>query len=175
MNKEKTFNFNILDIDNRIFEMADKPKTLEQEDLQMVAGGKINNKFVSGSLASLLILTNAGRNTPNNVNAADVSAVSVSDIQKLNQTERASEHFTRQQVIQDINYVIDTIKKCHVGCSNGIPEEVLKQKELEIKNLSEKTNLVEEWRIISRILAKLHDAHSTALPPPIFMWKPSSV
>ncbi len=165
MNREKNFSFNIWDIDRRIFEMAEEPKILKQGDLQMVAGGKINNKFISSSLASLVMLTSAGTGIPNKVNAADGSAASVSSIQKLNETEQASECFTREQVIQDIDYVMDTIKKYHAGCLHGIPEEVLKQKELEIKNLSEKTNLVEEWRIISRILAKLHDAHSSTLPP----------
>ena len=60
---------------------------------------------------------------------------------------------------------MDTIKKNHVGCVNRIPDEVLKQKEIEIQNLSESTSSVEEWRIISRILAKFHDAHTYVLAP----------
>lgn len=165
MNREKELDFNIWDISRHISEISEKTKTLKQEDLQMVTGGKVNNKFISCYLASLLILTNASISASNKVNAFDTAVMSVSNIQKSKEAEQASECFTRQQVIHDINFVINTIKKWHVGCLNGIPEEVLKQKELEIKNLSEKTNLVEEWRIISRILAKLHDAHSIALPP----------
>lgn len=138
---------------------------LKQGDFQMVAGGKINSKFISSFLASLVVLISAGIGIPDKVNAADVPVVSISEIQKSKEIEQASKCFTKQQVIQDVDYVMDTIKKCHVGCLNGIPEEVLKQKELEIKHLSEKTNLIEEWRIISRILAKLHDAHSRTLSP----------
>ena len=87
MNREKNFSFNICNIDRHIFEMAEEPKILKQGDLQMVAGGKINNKFISSSLASLVMLTSAGMGIPNKVNAADGSAASVSSIQKLNETE----------------------------------------------------------------------------------------
>lgn len=165
MNKEKEFDFNIWDVDRHIFEVRENFKKLEEGNLQMIAGGKINNKFIAGSLASLAILISAGVGIPNKVNAVNTSVTFVSDTQKSNKIDQAANFFTKQQVIEDINYVMDTIKKYHVGCINGIPEEVLEQKEMEIKNLSESTNLVEEWRIISRILAKLHDAHSSALAP----------
>jgi len=163
LNKEKEFNFNIWDIDKHIFEMEKNSKKLKEEDLQMISGGKINNKFISGSLASIAILTGTGVGIPNKVNAANTSVTSVSDTQKSNKIEQSADFFTKQQVIEDIDYAMDTIKKYHLGCINGIPEEVLVQKELEIKNLSESTSLVEEWRIISRILAKLHDAHTIAV------------
>lgn len=73
--------------------------------------------------------------------------------------------FTKKQVIEDIDYIMDKIKNIHVSCVNEIPKEVLDQKDFEIQNLSESTSVIEEWRIISRILAKFHDAHTRVLSP----------
>ncbi len=164
MYKERNFKFNICDIEKQIFEMSESRK-LEERDLEIIAGGKMNNKFLASSLASLAILTSTGINTNINIKATNNPATSISDVQKSDENKQVVEYFTKQQVIEDIDYVMNKVKNSHVGCINGIPDEVLKQKELEIKNLSESTSSVEEWRIISSILAKLHDAHTTILPP----------
>lgn len=80
----------------------------------------------------------------------------------VDQNTQTSEikYFTKEKVIEDINHTLDTIKSFHMACKNGLPKEVEEQRDLEIKNLSESTSTIDEWRIISRILAKFHDAHT---------------
>ena len=68
--------------------------------------------------------------------------------------------FTKQQVIEDIDYVLKIVKQYHISAIDKIPEEVSQQRDLEIKNLKYETDQLEVYRIISRILTKLHDAHS---------------
>ncbi len=72
---------------------------------------------------------------------------------------------TKEQAIEDINYVLKIIKDNHVSSVKELPDEVRNQAEIEIKNLKNKVSVIDEWRIISRILAKLHDAHSKVLSP----------
>ena len=72
---------------------------------------------------------------------------------------------TRDQAIEDINYVLQSIKENHVSSVNKIPDEVINQANLEIKNLKNKINILEQWQIVSRILTKLHDAHTKVLSP----------
>ena len=67
---------------------------------------------------------------------------------------------TKAQVLEDIDFVLAKIKDKHVSSVESIPEEVLKQKEEEISKLPENMTALEEWRTISRIIAKLHDAHT---------------
>lgn len=165
MNREKNFSFNIWDIDVRVSEVAEESKMLEQGDLQMIAGGKMNNKFLAPSLAALSLLTSMGITTNVKATPAASPTVYVSDVQKSEQDNQEIQYLTKQQVIEDIDYMMSIVKKDHFSCVNEIPKEVLDQKELEIQNLSENTSLIEEWRIISRILVKLHDGHSFVLAP----------
>lgn len=162
MKKETNFKFNIIDVEKQIFEMAES-RQLEDRALEMIAGGKMNNRFLASSLAAISLLTGTGMTTNPKVYASDPPPTSIS--QKLQQSIQEVQYFTKQQVIEDIDYVMDTLLKNHVGCIDGLPQEVLQQKELEIHNLSESTSSIEEWRIIARIMAKLHDAHSAILGP----------
>lgn len=133
----------------------------------MILNTKINNKLTSSFLASLVMLSGVGVSVSNNVSAA----TTVLNNQKSDKSTQEVDFFTKQQVIEDIDYVMSTIKKIHVGCVHEIPKEVLNQRNIEIQNLSESTSIVEEWRIISRILAKLHDAHTQIFPPEILYKK----
>lgn len=164
MYKETGFEFNLYNIEKDAFEIPESIQ-LEEEILETIAGGKMNNKFLAPSLAALSLLTSTGITT--NIKAAPAAspAMSVSDVQKSEQDNQAIQCLTKQQVIEDIDYVMSLMKKTHVSCINEIPKEILDQKALEIQNLSENTSLIEEWRIISRILVKLHDAHSFVLGP----------
>ena len=125
MKKETNFKFNIIDVEKQIFEMAES-RQLEDRALEMIAGGKMNNRFLASSL------TGTGMTTNPKVYASDPPPTSIS--QKLQQSSQEVQYFTKQQVIEDIDYVMDTLLKNHVGCIDGLPQEVLQQKELEIHN-----------------------------------------
>lgn len=133
----------------------------------MILNTKINNKLTSGFLASLVMLSGVCVSIPNNVSAASTFL----NTQESNKGTQEVDFFTKLQVIEDIDYVMSTVKKIHAGCVHEIPKEVLNQRDLEIQNLSESTSIVEEWRIISRILAKFHDAHTQIFPPKILYEK----
>ncbi len=131
MKKETNFKFNIIDVEKQIFEMAES-RQLEDRALEMIAGGKMNNRFLASSLAAISLLTGTGMTTNPKVYASDPPPTSIS--QKLQQSSQEVQYFTKQQVIEDIDYVMDTLLKNHVGCIDGLPQEVLQQKELEIHN-----------------------------------------
>ncbi len=125
----------------------------------------MNRRFIGLSLAVLLALT-GGLNLVNlNVHASDVPKSSAVNSEK---SDCYNQKFTKQQVIEDIDYILDVISRYHVSAVNGIPEEVRTQKEIEINNLTENVSIVEEWRIISGIISKFHDAHTTIQVPPLY-------
>ena len=72
---------------------------------------------------------------------------------------------TKKQVIEDIDFVISKISEYHVSFLEGISDELIKKRDLKVKNLSEKVSIIDEWRIISEILSTLHDAHTTTFVP----------
>ena len=76
-----------------------------------------------------------------------------------------NEFFNKQQVIEDIDFAINKVKQHHMSCLKEVPQEVLQQKDIEIANLQDQTSTIKVWKILSRILAKLHDAHSVAYRP----------
>lgn len=125
----------------------------------------MNRKFIGLSFTVLLGLT-GGLNLVNlDIHASDVPRASVVNSGK---SDCYSQKFTKQQVIEDIDYILDVISRYHVSAVNGIPEEVRTQKEIEIHNLAENVSIVEEWRIIYGIISKLHDAHTKIQAPPLY-------
>ena len=68
-----------------------------------------------------------------------------------------SRYLTKETAIEDINCILNDIKKYHGYIRKELLKEVKEQKDLEIENLPEKVSEVEEWRIISRILSKFND------------------
>lgn len=80
-----------------------------------------------------------------------------------------NEQLTKEQAIEDINFVLNVIKQNHVSAIEKIPDEVLEQKEIEINNLPEKLSVAEEWMHISSIVGKLHDAHTCVSIPPFLV------
>ena len=163
MSTKENFKFNLGNLEEQIFNLANDGEKLSSDDLEKISGGSLNNKFLAGSLASLMMLTGTGLNS--NIHAQE--APSQNYTVSVNQNTQISEikYFTREQVIEDINYTLDTIKRFHMACRNGLPKEVEEQRDLEIENLSESTSAIDEWRIISRILARFHDAHTIILAP----------
>lgn len=163
MSTKENFKFNLGNLEEQIFNLANDGEKLSSNDLEKISGGKLDNKFLSGSLASLMMLTGTGLNS--NVHAE--KAPSQNYTLSVNQNTQTDEikYFTKEQVIEDINYTLDTIKSFHMACKNGLPKEVEEQRDLEIKNLSESTSTIDEWRIISRILATFNDAHTIILAP----------
>jgi hypothetical protein len=52
---------------------------------------------------------------------------------KLIESEK-NEFFNKQQVIEDIDFALNTIKNYHISCIKEVPQEVLQQKDIEIAN-----------------------------------------
>lgn len=80
--------------------------------------------------------------------------------QKNNNDKTYANLLTKQQIIDDINYVLKSIKGTHVSTINGFSEDIINQTNIEISNLKDKVSINDEWRIISRILHHLKDAHT---------------
>ncbi len=153
------FEFTVWDVPGYIMNMKTENKQVTDENLENVAGGKLNKKFLASSLLGLTVLTGGPGLTNTNILASETSSTVQSD--KIAQKDVAeNQEFTKQQVIEDINYILNVIKKHHVSAVDKIPDEVLEQKDIEINNLSEKTSVTEEYRVIRRIVSKLHDAHT---------------
>ena len=169
MSTKENFKFNLGNLEEQIFNLANDGEKLSSDDLEKISGGSLNNKFLAGSLASLMMLTGTGLSSNVHAEKAPSQNYTVS----VNQNTQTDEikYFTKEQVIEDINYTLDTIKSFHMACRNGLPKEVEEQRDLEIENLSESTSAIDEWRIISRILAKFHDAHTKILGPKILYSK----
>lgn len=166
MYRKENFKFNLGNFEEQILELSNDDEVLSCEYLGKISGGSLNNKFLAGSLASLMMLTGTSINS--NFYAKNVPSQGCAvSINQNNQNIHNDEikYFTKEQVIEDINYTLNTIKGFHMACKNGLPKEVEEQRDLEIKNLFESTSTVDEWRIISRILAKFHDAHTIVLAP----------
>lgn len=166
MSTKENFKFNLGNLEEQIFNLANDGEKLSSDDLEKISGGSLNNKFLAGSLASLMMLTGTGLTT--NIHAEKVPSQGYAV--NVNQNDEIK-YFTKEQVIEDINYTLDTIKSFHMACKNGLPKEVEEQRDLEIENLPESTSTIDEWRIISRILAKFHDAHTKILGPKILYSK----
>lgn len=160
MSTKENFKFNLGNFEEQIFNFANEEEKLSMEDLEKISGGSLNNKFLAGSLASLMMLTGTGLSF--NIHAEKVPSQGYAV--NVNQNDEIK-YFTKEQVIEDINYTLDTIKSFHMACRNGLPKEVEEQRNLEIENLSESTSTIDEWRIISRILARFHDAHTMVKAP----------
>lgn len=119
----------------------------------------MNKKFWASALLGLTVLMgSSGLINPSALTSETPNTVQSDKIVQKDLSE--NREFTKQQVIEDINYVLDVIKKHHVSAVDKIPDAVLKQKDIEINNLSEKTSIIEEYRVIRRIVSKLHDAHT---------------
>lgn len=67
---------------------------------------------------------------------------------------------SRKQVIEDIEYLSKVVEENHISAINGLPEDFARQKNLETQNLPDEVNLIEEFRILCRLMSKLHDSHS---------------
>ena len=55
--------------------------------------------------------------------------------QKNNNDKTYANLLTKQQVIDDINYVLKSIKGTHVSTINGFSEDIINQTKIEISNL----------------------------------------
>ena len=76
----------------------------------MTVKGKINRKFISALLASIVLNISAG--IPNVVNAENTHTLDTQDSEKI---EPEVCFFTKKQIIEDIDYVLDTIKVRYPG------------------------------------------------------------
>lgn len=156
------FKYKIWDLPSYIMELESTTTSgLTEDELEDVSGGIVNRKLTASVLASLSVLAGTANLTKSNVSATPTTSVS----QKVEQSQTIDSEVTKEQSIEDINYVLKVIKDNHVSAVEKMPDEVTAQAKIEIGNLKDKVSVVEEWRIVSRILAKLHDAHTKVLTP----------
>ncbi|HEX3048561.1 MAG TPA: S41 family peptidase [Bacillota bacterium] len=71
-----------------------------------------------------------------------------------------TEILSKEQALSELKYLIDLIKDRHYSAITKLPAPVRTQYEQEIKNISEKPDVLDLWRAGSRILKQLEDAHS---------------
>ncbi len=155
------FKYEIWDLTKYIIKLGSKLNNLTEYDLEKISGGIVNRKFAANSLVGLSFfmgLTNCA-----NITASANMPAYISQSKVENQS--VNFEITKKQALEDINYVLKVIKDNHASSVEKIPDEVIKQSKIEIENLKGNVTIVEEWRIISRILSKLHDAHTRVLSP----------
>lgn len=70
------------------------------------------------------------------------------------------ETITKKEAMEDMQFMINKIKTRHYSSIHGLPQDVKKQYEAEIKNLPENPSTLEVWQASSRILSKLKDGHT---------------
>lgn len=159
MNNE--FKYEIWNLPGYITEL-ESTENLADKDLENISGGIMNRKLAASVLAGLSALTI----TPSIISPA-VSAVTTttSSSQREIKNQNINIEITKEQAIEDINYALKIIKDNHVSSVEKVPDEVTNQAKIEIENLKDKVSAVDEWRAISRIFAKLHDAHTRVVPP----------
>jgi len=70
---------------------------------------------------------------------------------------------SKEQALEDLDYIIEKLTERHPTCMDGLPEPVLKLYQKEKENLSERVSVLELWQAASRILAAMKDGHTRTL------------
>ncbi|MBQ2671394.1 MAG: hypothetical protein IJG00_01080 [Clostridia bacterium] len=158
---KEDFKYEIWNLPSYITELESR-ENLTDKDLENISGGTMNRKLAASVLAGLSAFTIA----PGIVSPV-VSAVTTtkSSSQREIKNQNVNFEITKEQAIEDINYAIKAIKDNHVSAVEKVPDEVTNQAKIEIENLKDKVSVIDEWRAISRIFSKLHDAHTMVLSP----------
>ena len=158
---KEDFKYEIWNLPGYITELESR-ENLTDKDLENISGGTMNRKLTASVLAGLSAFTIA----PGIVSPV-VSAVTTttSSSQREIKNQNVNFEITKEQAIEDINYAIKAIKDNHVSAVEKVPDEVTNQAKIEIENLKDKVSVIDEWRAISRIFSKLHDAHTMVLSP----------
>lgn len=159
MNNE--FKYEIWNLPGYITGLESKSKNLADYELEDISGGAMNRKLAASVLAGLSVLTGIPTITKTTVCASASTSIS----QKEPGKQDINFEITKEQAVEDINYALKIIKDNHVSSVEKVPDEVTNQAKIEIENLDDKVSAVDEWRAISRIFSKLHDAHTRAVSP----------
>jgi len=75
-------------------------------------------------------------------------------------TLELSHVLTKEEAIEDIDYILRYLKSRHPATMRGIPEAVLEQSRIEKENLPEQVTVLELWQTAARILAVFGDSHT---------------
>lgn len=158
---KEDFKYEIWNLPGYITELESR-ENLTDKDLENISGGTMNRKLAASVLAGLSALTIA----PGIVSPV-VSAVTTttSSSQREIKNQNVNFEITKEQAVEDINYVLQVIKDRHASSVEKLPDEVVNQAKIEIENLKDKVNVVDELRIVCRIFAKLCDEHSMVYIP----------
>ncbi|MCL2693925.1 MAG: S41 family peptidase [Oscillospiraceae bacterium] len=69
---------------------------------------------------------------------------------------------TREEAIEDIDYILNRVRTRHPACIRGLPEDLIEQSRIEKENLPEEVSVLQLWQAATRILAVLGDSHTNA-------------
>jgi hypothetical protein len=81
----------------------------------------------------------------------------------IRQTADFSDTITREEAIEDIDYILRLLRTRHPAAMRGLPEAVAEQSRTEKENFSEEVTVLELWQAAARILALMDDSHTYVL------------
>jgi hypothetical protein len=68
---------------------------------------------------------------------------------------------TREEAIEDIDYILRRLRTRHPACMKGLPEDVIEQSRIEKESFSEEVTVLQLWQAAARILAVFGDSHTS--------------
>lgn len=71
---------------------------------------------------------------------------------------------TKEQAVEDIDYILSHIESRHPACIKGLPDEVKQQGDEEKEAMGSSVSMLELWRSVSRIMARMKDGHTSVMP-----------
>lgn len=82
-------------------------------------------------------------------------------ISSINNSMDLSAVLTKEQALEDIDYVEKIIKERHLSTASGLSSNITTSIEEEKERINDNITVLEMWQGISRILSKLKDAHTS--------------
>jgi hypothetical protein len=83
---------------------------------------------------------------------------------------------TKEEAIEDIDYILKRLETRHPAAMRGLPEDVIEQSRIEKEGFAEEVTVLQLWQAAARILALMNDAHTDIAPYTEYMhfYLPSS-
>lgn len=80
---------------------------------------------------------------------------------KLSTTLPLSLNLTKEQAIEDLDYLTETIRQHHMSAVNKLPDSLKQQYEYEVSQFSNSPSVLQVYQAACRIAALLKDGHTT--------------
>lgn len=81
-------------------------------------------------------------------------------LSSVNFAESDETVYTKEQAVEDLDYVIKCLNRDHPMFEDGVPDKVQKQIDTEKNSWGEEVGTYELWRSIARVLSSIGDAHT---------------